>query len=158
MSKEFNRAELDELSRSFADSLFALYPKWRPLGVAQREPSGDDAYLELNVASPGSGERLLIYTEGGEVTVDFGGYHAHFDWPPREDEPLGHWNEPLTFIAAILADKLLAASAWNGTEWRGSWPMSPGENVPTSDYVLAGAKTIRVRSWSGQQDADFALG
>ncbi|WP_309646628.1 hypothetical protein [Phenylobacterium sp.] len=157
MAEEFNVAELDEISRSFAEALFALYPQWRHLGVAQREQGDDHAYLELNVASPGGKERLLISTEGGEVTVDFGGYHSHFDWPPPEEDLLGHSNEPMAFIAGILTDQLFAASAWSGTEWRGSWPTSPGQKVPTADYVLAGAKTIRVRSWSGQQDADFAL-
>jgi hypothetical protein len=152
-----DEARLDEVSEDFARACFAAYPDWRERAVVNSRPDDAEGYLEITVPNPAGSGNLLILTDDEEVTVCFGGYHSHFDWPPADD-PIGTHNEPMAFIAAVLADQLIAGSAWNGETWCGSWIGRPGEAHPIGDNALAGATTIRLRSWTGAHDADEQLG
>ena len=152
-----DEAKLDEVSEDFARACFAAYPDWREHAVVISRPDDPEGYLEITVPNPAGSARLLIYTDDEEVTVCFGDYHSHFDWPSAEGPAETH-NEPIAFIAAVLADQLIAGSAWDGEAWCGSWIERPGETRPIGDYALAGATMIRLRTWTGAHDADEQLG
>ncbi len=114
---------LDSLSRDFARRLLATHPEWRTFAKAEKSDDDGADHLVVEVPPPEGADLaspLLMHTDRGEVTIGFGHYHTHFDWPPERMAPPA-WAEPMAFIAAILNEDLAAASGWDGDRWAGSW-------------------------------------
>jgi hypothetical protein len=146
---------LDQFSKVFAQRLFSEYPDWIEFAKFGNASGADLDYLVVEVPSPASADLarpLLIYTVGGEVSVGFDYYHAHYF-----DQTMFPANSDVfAFIAKILSEEIAIGSGWDRDIWRGSWPIERGED-PIFTTPLHPMTRIRVRSWRGNFDQDFAV-
>lgn len=136
---------LDDYSRGFAEDLFGALPRLRE--SAKVEEHGT-LLVEL---SPGR-ERLYcdfwLSTAGGEVTVGFGMFHAHFDWPPFDSSTPGL--DPIAFVRSLIEDETLIEDWTLSGEWTGSSTLSSDEEPDLTN--LEPDHVIYIRSWSGKRD------
>jgi hypothetical protein len=146
---------LDDLSLSFAGALFGLYPDWRRHAREEARPSGEGAFLAVEVPPPagaGHDHRLWIDTDG-EITIGFAEWHGHSPWPPDESYMLG---DPIETIARILDEAYVVESVYEeGCLRRSSLaPFEPGQDVdPRPGRVLR----VRVTSWRGSHNRTYEV-
>lgn len=144
------REHLDDYSAAFAAELFRVFP-WMKDHVRRVRPGqAHTASLELEYAPCPDREGCLFWisTTGGEVTVGFGMFHTHFDWPRFEGDD--HWENPLTFIDDLIAERLLVEDRTQDGKWSGSRVIRFNEEPD-----LSGAPkdcVVTIRSWTGQHD------
>jgi hypothetical protein len=103
---------LDDFSRSFADALFAAVPSLRDFA---RSESG----LLLIDLKPGRVRQdceFWVRTDGDEVTIGFGMFHMHFDWPVRNAWPE---SDPIKFVQSVMSDETLIEDWTLDGEWSG---------------------------------------
>lgn len=135
--------ELDDFARSFADALFAAVPDLRDQARAEK------GVLLIDV-KPGPARQdcdFWISTDGEEITVGFGMFHMHFDWPVREDV----WpSDPIEFIRSVMADDTLIEDWTLDGKWSGSSVLAATEE-PDLQGMRPG-HVLYIRSWSGTRD------
>ncbi|HEY4941916.1 MAG TPA: hypothetical protein VII56_10855 [Rhizomicrobium sp.] len=144
---------LDPFSRHFAESLFAVYPQWKPFAKVEKADGSGSSYLAVEVVpAPNSdvATGLYILTENDEVTIGFDSYHCHFDWPARDTDLTV---DPMAFVSAILDERVAVVSVWEGEKWCGSWLMIEGRE-PDHDKYGGPGRRLRIRSWNGTLDRD----
>lgn len=138
-----NLAGLDAFAQSFAAGLFAAAPELRAHAHAQ------DGALEVGLA-PGPARTdagFWISTADQEVTVGFGMFHMHFDWPPRDDvRP----SDPVAFVRSLMADETLVEDWTLDGRWAGSSILAANDE-PDLKGMQPG-HVVYVRSWSGARD------
>jgi len=148
---------LDAFSQSVAEKIFARFPEWKALAMAQAERDAP-SYLLVEVPPPPQAdvaEPLRITTSNEEVTVGFDYYHCHFDeWVSDDGDSFGE-GAALKFVEALLSERQAAASWWHGNDWRGSTVVRGSERPKPPDFVRD-ARRVRIRSWLGTYNADYA--
>lgn len=138
---------LDDFSRSFADSLFAAVPSLRDHARAEHG-------LLLIHLEPGPVRQdceFWVTTDGGEITVGFGMFHMHFDWPVPVPWPE---RDPIRFIRSLMLDETLVGDWTRDGKWSGS-----GILTATEEPDLRGMErghVLYIRSWSGARDRTIA--
>jgi len=152
-------ATLDSLSATVALALFEAFPHWR---AHARSHAADDGsrFLVVTVPAPSAANvehGLTIDTEAREITVGFDVYHAHFDaWSPDASESATR--SALEFVRGIVDETLSVASYWFDAQWRGSMPLPAGAEPLGGRWAGdRGVNRVRVRSWNGAFNAEFAL-
>lgn len=134
---------LDDFSRSFADALFAAVPSLREHARAENG-------LLLIDLKPGTGRQdceFWVSTAGEEITVGFGMFHTHFDWPVRDDVWL---SAPIEFIQSVMADETLIEDWTLDGKWSGSGVLAADEEPDLED--MQPGHVLYIRSWSGARD------
>lgn len=137
---------LHDLSRSFAKALFAALPKLREHARANEGVLRIE--LEPAPARPTCG--FWISTDDNEVTVGFGEYHAHFEWPPTSGHVL---DDPIEFARSILSDEFVVVDWTRDGDWKRSRVSRAGEEPDLAD--LRPGDVVHVRSWSGAHDREI---
>jgi hypothetical protein len=134
---------LDDFSRSFAHELFAAVPSLRDHARAEHG-------LLLIHLMPGPVRQdceFWISTEHKEITVGFGMFHMHFDWPVRDPWPE---SDPIRLIRSVMLDETLIEDWTRDGKWAGS-----GILDATEEPDLRGMEpghVLYIRSWSGARD------
>jgi hypothetical protein len=89
-----------------------------------------------------------------EITGSFDCFHCHFNWPPAFEE-VDHNINAMSFIDALLIEKIGIMSWWQGDKLRVSTTFDAG----MQDTLKAprGSTRIRRRSWRGSLNEDASL-
>jgi hypothetical protein len=144
---------LNDFAKVFAAALFSQYPEWR--NHAEINGSSRDC-LVVTVPAPAAAHidsPLRIYTDD-EVTIEFDGFHMHFDWPPVS--PRANWSfDALSVVDAILSEIVGVVSWWEGVRQSVSATFRPGE--PDGLRAPPGTTRVRKRSWQGTLNADAKI-
>ena len=140
--------ELNPFSRRFASRLFEKYPEWREFSSIPTGQYWDAGVLKVEVPSPRGDRQLIVDTNGGEVTVYFGGggWHSHNTPMADLDEPA--FDGALSDIAAILSEDLAILIRYADNEVRSSVTLWRDQ-----DITFRGADRVQVVSWLGNRDA-----
>lgn len=147
---------MDSQSQHAMSALFESFPDWRSLARTERAEDGTD-FLVLEIAPPPGADVqhcLTVDTAGGEVTVSFDYYHAHFNESIGDGERFGT-TAAVEFIRQIVNEKVAIVSWWKGDEWRASAESSAGSH-PEMNWA-SDFDRIRIRSWRGTLNADIEV-
>lgn len=149
------REHLDDYSAAFAAELFRVFPWMKDHVRRVRLGQARTTSLEVEYSPCPDREGCLFWisTAGGEVTVGFGTFHTHFDWPRFESDE--HWEDPLTFIDDLIEERLLVEDRSEVGQWSGSGVLRFNEEPD-----LSGAPKnciVTIRSWTGQHDRTIAV-
>ena len=138
-------ADLNSYSKRFAEALFTELPQFRENARRDDRPQVDDGSLIVEYRPPPEREESLFWlsTYGEEITIGFGEFHDHFEWPEPDHDPIG-------FIRDLMADRLVIVDKMRGKTWRGSTTLSPNEEPDVAK--LGWREVYHVRSWSGRLD------
>jgi hypothetical protein len=134
---------LDDHARTFADVLFAAVPELRTHARA------DEGVLRIEL-EPGTARQDCLFwidTDNEEVTVGFGMYHMHFDWPTRD---VCLEDDPIAFIRSVMSDETLIEDWTLDGKWTGSSILTASEE-PDLKHMQPG-HVVYLRSWSGARD------
>ncbi len=135
---------LDDFSRSFADRLFSAAPALRD------HARSENGLLQIDL-EPGRPDRpdcaFWIRTDAEEITVGFGMFHTHFDWPVRDADAE---SDPIGFIRSLMADETLVEDWTLDGEWSGSSTLAANEEPDLREMVPG--HVVYIRSWSGHRD------
>ena len=138
---------LDAFSASFAEPLFAALPELRDHARVE------NGILTVEVAPPPAREdaHLWIDTDCDEVTVGFGMYHTHFDWPcaAAPDDP--YYAHPITLVRSFVTGEIRIAVRFRDGRWAASSLLDPGEEPEPP----AAGEVVHIRSWSGDDDRNL---
>lgn len=150
---------LEPFSREMAGDLVTAFPNWRNhLSVVSND---GENYFKVQVPSPAGskGGPLEVYSsDDQEVTVCYAGTHRHFF------SVLGDVKEAegaIEFIRKILDEQRVVVSyIWHGDATLRDGFVSSGsvpvDQIPRANYEYYYTTWMRVRSWKGTYDADFA--
>lgn len=140
---------LDEFDHKVAKAVAEAFPDWS--GLATIEESDEERAFFLSVMPPSHNVTypLRIDTFGGEVTVSFEYYHAHFD-----EFADGTDQDAVSFVRKIVSGQCAVVSYWRDDEWCGSLLQDQG-SIPTSNEEYPYANCIHIRSWTGAIDNDI---
>ena len=143
-------AGLNPFSAEFATHLFAAQPWLEEHAHLDPHPGADEGALRILYSPPPVREHceLWISTSDGEVTIGFGMFHTHFDWPPYDDD-----HEPLAFLAGLLEDRTLIEDWTLDGKWSGSTTLARGEEPDLAK--MEPEHVVHVRSWSGALDRTY---
>ena len=147
---------MSDFSAKAAEQLFARYPDWRRYAKSDKDEDGT-AFVRVEVPAPPEAHALgglIVSTANDEVTVEFDYYHSHFDDMVGDGTNFGT-DAALRFIEQLLAEKVAAASWWNGEQWRGSTLVEAGQQPQPNDFTRPYDR-VRIRSWKGALNADIA--
>ena len=134
---------LDDFSRSFADALFAVVPALRDHARAENGV----LLIDLEPGPTRQDCKFWISTDCGEITVGFGMFHMHFDWPDRDDV----WpSNPIGFIRSVMADETLIEDWTLDGKWSGSSTLAAAEEPDL--HGMEPGHVVFIRSWSGARD------
>jgi hypothetical protein len=134
---------LDDFSRFFADALFEAVPSLRDYA---RSENGV-LRIDLKPGPVRQGCEFWISTDSEEVTVGFGMFHMHFDWPVRDAWPE---SDPIKLVQSVMSDETLIEDWTLDGEWSGSSILAA-----TDEPDLTGMQPghmVYIRSWSGDRD------
>lgn len=134
---------LDDFARSFADALFAAIPELR--GHARAEEGRLLIEIRPDPAREDCG--FGVTTENEEITVWFGMFHDHFEWPDCDD---GVFGNPITFILSVMSDETLVEDWTLDGTWVRSGTLSATEEPDLED--MKPGHVVHIRSWSGSRD------
>lgn len=134
---------LDEFSRSFADALFAEFPELR----AAAKVENGLLQIELKPGLDRPDCVAWVSTQGGEITIGFGMFHAHFDWPARQPWPE---DDPIRFLRSLMREETLIEDWTLDGRWSGSGILATDEEPDLSG--MRPGHVVYVRSWSGARD------
>ena len=153
-----SKEDAQALNADFLDFLKAQFPQWREhVRTLHDEDTGQD-FLEVTPPDP-SGvihEHLLeISTWGEEITVSFGGFHTHFQWPDGYDGSDSRVRV-MDFLQALLNEDIIIASVWTEGRLRLSSTARPSDLTRFAD-VQAGNHELRIASWRGTYDRQFPI-
>jgi hypothetical protein len=135
--------DLDDFSRSFAVPLFAAVPDLREHARAENGV----LLVELQPGRARPDCTFWISTDDEEITVGFGFFHMHFDWPVRNPSAE---SDPIRFIQTVMSDEALIEDWTLNGKWSGSQVLAVGEEPDTSG--LEAGHVVYIRSWSGARD------
>ncbi|MEK6423216.1 MAG: hypothetical protein V4801_26805 [Burkholderia gladioli] len=150
---------LEPFSRQMAEDLFSAFPTWKDhLSIVTDE---GDRHFSIHVPPPAASKNgpIEIYSSANqEVTVCYAGTHAHFF------SVLGNVQEArgaIEFLRDILDEQRVVVSyIWEGDATMPNGFVStgsvPANKIPRANYEYFYTTSIRVRSWKGTYDADFA--
>ena len=133
---------LDAFASSFAVPLLAAVPELREHARVEKGA----LRIELQPGPARADSRFWISTLGDEVTVAFGMFHAHFDWPVEGEWP----DDPIEFIKSIMSDETLIEDWTLDGKWCRSGTLAADEEPDLSE--MQAGHVIHVRSWSGLRD------
>ncbi len=134
---------LDSFSSSFADALFSAIPE---LLTHARVENGL-LLIDLKPGLERSNCEFWISTAGEEITVGFGMFHMHFDWPARDGS---RWSDPIRFVQSVMSDETLIEDWTLAGKWSGSGVLSATEQPDLSG--MEPEHVVYIRSWSGARD------
>ena len=144
-----NIGKLNPFSRSFFVELSRLFPDLASKAVNDDNEKVLAGSLLIEFAPDASRPESVFFisTDNEEITVGFDHYHSHFEWPA---EYSGWQMNPLTFIDALLHDRILVEVWKKAGKWAGSSALEANEEPDLSgmekDHV------VTLRSWSGRLD------
>lgn len=134
---------LDDFARSFADALFAAVPDLRDHARAEKGV----LLIDLKPGPTRPDCEFWISTDDEEITVGFGMFHMHFDWPVRDAWPE---SDPIKFIQSVMSDGTLIKDWTLDGKWTGSGILAATEE-PDLRSMKPG-HIVYIRSWSGARD------
>jgi hypothetical protein len=144
-----NLDKLNPFSRSFFAELSKLFTDLASKAVNDDNEKVLPGSLLVEFTPDASRPESIFHisTNNEEVTVGFDWYHSHFEWPSDHSD----WQmNPLTFIHALLHDRILVEVRKEAGEWAGSTVLETDEKPDLSgmekDHVVI------LRSWSGRLD------
>lgn len=150
---------LEPFSRQMAEDILSVFPNW----ISHFSISADagENYFKIQVPSPAASkggplEVSTLYND--EVTVFYATTHRHFFSALGNADQAGG---AIAFIQKIL-DEHLAVVAYictgDSTIRDGvfSSDVVPADKIPRANYEYYYTTSMRVRSWKGTYDADFA--
>jgi hypothetical protein len=137
----FSRSVFDELSKSFPDLAS------KAVNDDNEKVATGSLLIEFSPDASRPDSVFWISTDNEEVTIGFDQYHSHFDWPAEYSD----WQmNPLTFIDALLHDRILVEVWKKAGQWTGSSVLEangePDISGMEKDHVVI------LRSWSGGLD------
>ncbi len=140
---------LDEFDLKVALAVTQAFPQWSEHALIE-ESDGERAFV-LSIVPPSQNvaHALRIDTFGGEVTVSFEHYHAHFD-----DFVNGTEQDALTLVTQIVSDEYAIVSYWRDDQWCGS-TLLVRNSIPINNEEYPYANRIHIRSWNGTLDNDI---
>lgn len=141
---------LDEFDRKVAQEVGTVFPDWLALATVE-EIEGERAFV-VSVEPPSQNVTypLRVDTCGGEVTVSFEYYHAHFyEFCDGTDQ------DAVSLIRQITSGKYAAVSYWRDDQWCGS-ALLEASKLPSNNNEYPYANRIHLRSWTGTLDNDIA--
>jgi hypothetical protein len=144
-----NLDKLNPFSRSFFVELSRVFPDLASKAVNDENekvlPGSLLVEFTPDVSRPES--VFHISTDNEEVTVGFDWYHSHFEWPTEYAD----WQmNPLTFIDALLHDRILVEVRKRAGNWAGSTVLEANEEPDFSG--MQKDDVVILRSWSGRLD------
>jgi hypothetical protein len=144
-----NIDKLNPFSRSFFVELSRSCPDLASKAVNDDNEKALTGSLLVEFTPDASRPESIFYisTDNEEVTVGCDRYHSHFEWPSEYSD----WQmNPLTFIDALLNDRILIKVREKAGNWAGSSVLEANEEPDLSgmekDHVVI------LRSWSGCLD------
>jgi hypothetical protein len=147
MELMLDRSVLNDLSRSFADSLFREFAEWEQFAkLLPDSGDGEGVALEVTVEQPGTDRALRIRTDEGEITIGFDMWHTHVGTflGISDSEAI---ELALADIRSIIAEESVIAVVHRDGKWAGS----SLEDVCDAITATPGA-TTNVYSWRGTHD------
>ncbi|MBR8332109.1 hypothetical protein KDW69_10670 [Burkholderia ambifaria] len=150
---------LEPFSRQMAEDLLSVFPDWRShLSIVA---NAGENYFNVRVpalAASKGGPLEVSSLYNGEVTVFYATTHRHFfSVLGNADEAAG----AVEFIRKILDEQLAVVSyiCTGDQTIRDGFFSSvavPADKIPRANYEYYYTTSMRVRSWRGTFDADFA--
>jgi hypothetical protein len=150
---------LEPFSRQMAEDLFSVFPSWTDhLSVISE--AGEN-YLKVLVPAPAEskGGPLEVYSsDDQEVTVCYAGTHGHFLSVLGDAQGT---DGAIGFIRKIVDEQCVVVSyIWLGDATVQAGFISsgsvPADKIPRANYKYYYTTSMRVRSWRGNYDAEFA--
>jgi len=141
---------LSEYASGFAGRLFESFPWLEEHAKVDPHPETDAGSLLVEYSPEPIRElcQLRISTDRGEVTIGFGRFHSHFDWPRPDDDEW--WEDPLAFLADLIEERTLIQDWTKGGKWSGSSTLERGAEPDLTD--MGQDNLVHVRSWTGSWD------
>ncbi len=134
---------LDDFSRSFADALFAAVLSVRGYARSQN----GRLLIDMKPGAERQDCEFWVSTAGEEITIGFGMFHAHFDWPALD---LSLESDPIKFVQSVISDATLIEDWALDGEWSGSSILGAAEEPDLTD--MKPGHVVHIRSWSGDRD------
>lgn len=118
--------DLNRFSRRFAEALLGAFP-WLS-GHSRVDPDQEGCLLvEYSPLPLREACTMWISTENDEVTIGFGMFHSHFEWPVPDGDTSGR--DPLQFLRELTQDTVLIEDWTRNGQWAGSsageWCLTP---------------------------------
>ena len=141
---------LNEFSSYFARHLFEAFPWLEQHGRLDPHPQADEGSLivEYSPEPVRTDCQLWISTDDREVTIGFGMFHAHFDWPGDDEDEFRE--DPIVFLGDLVEERTLIEDWTKSGKWSGSSTLDRNEEPDTDD--MAEDAVVYVRSWTGAHD------
>ena len=141
---------LSDFSLSFFRELIRRIPWLESRSVIDPHPEVDEGSLLIDFSPPPIREhsQFWVSTNEGEVTVGFGMFHMHFEWPCPSDQEF--WEDPVDFILDLVEERVLIEDWTKNGKWSGSSILKRGEQPDTSE--MDEDNKIHIRSWTGVFD------
>ena len=119
--------ELNDFSRGFAEALFRAIPSLERDASVDSNPRADSGSLLVKLTpNPAVPDRLFwVSTHNQEVTVGFGDFHTHLEWPDEYDDPI-------TFIQDLISERTLVRVRMQGPVDYTGWARSHQLHVAKS--------------------------
>lgn len=151
-----------------AKFLADVYPDWvdNPL-IHWGRTEGQT--LEIRLKSPcgrPDGD-LILWFDGGEMTVQFTAWQDHFYLPPNSGDFAVEAVHLVRWLDAFLTDRKVIVNLYAGDTWEASKSLWIGHGATLSKhtrdeigrFIFKRQRTTRyeVRSWSGGLDEDAAV-
>lgn len=138
--------KLDELSRRFAESLFAVFPAWRGLATAGIDSTTGCASIEVRIPQEGSGRFLHIETANNEITIAFDEWHTHIG--PFLGISVG---ESVTTAINIIRSFVTEEAVVQVVYQHGAWKQSGMHYLAAPSETVLQA-TTKIYSWKHTYD------
>ncbi|RQQ33572.1 hypothetical protein DF111_14565 [Burkholderia stagnalis] len=150
---------LEPFSRQMAGDLLSVFPNWRSHFYIVASAGENFFNVQVPALAASKGGPLEVSSlYNGEVTVFYATTHRHFF------SVLGNADEAggaVDFIRKILDEQLAVVSyicTGDSTIRDGVFSSSavPVDKIPRANYEYYYTTSMRVRSWKGTYDVDFA--
>ncbi len=145
---------LNEYSASFAEALLAAFPWMQKHAHLESHPDTEVGTLIVEYSPPPArkGYNFWISTDQGEITVGYGMFHCHFDWPNNSGDE--YWQDPFEFVHELVEDRVLIQDWTKSGKWTGSSTLEAGQAPDLTE--LDEDHVLYLRSWSGKLDQVFS--
>lgn len=142
---------LEDFDRRIAEQIGFAFPDWIKQATVETDEYGETA-LVISISAPSErfAHPLQIDTFGGEVTVSFDWYHAHFT-----EFSTGSQNTALELIQEVISEEKVVVSYWRDHENCGSFLTHP-KDIPSTNDEYPYANLVCIHSWSGSFDKDIS--
>jgi len=148
--------KLNDHSRQFGNRLFRQWPQW--VQYSRFDPYEDFEKEALLVEVPrpvdGSSHGLFITTSEWEISVGFGEtFHTRFGISGEAGSD-DFYEDAMTFLADFVGEKIVIATAQEGSEWLGAWKVDL-RREKINDIAVEDGVIVKIRSWLGTHDQDL---